>query len=87
MTSYVSASPNVPLEVSAVDGEDDVGGLCDGSHGAALGDAELVYGLDRERGDESVAVGVKLYVRDDCSAGDAGHAGRDLVAGADLHGS
>jgi hypothetical protein len=44
----------VPLEVSAVDGEDDVGGLDDGSHGAALGDAELVYSFDRDRCDERV---------------------------------
>ena len=36
----------MPLEVSAVDGEDDVRGLDDGRHGAALGDAELVYGFD-----------------------------------------
>ena len=46
MTSYALAPLNVPLEVSAVDAEDDVRRLDDGSHGAALGDAELVYGLD-----------------------------------------
>ena len=56
MTSCVLAPLNVPLEVSAVDGEDDVGGLDDGSHGAALGDAELVYGLDRDRCDEPGAL-------------------------------
>ena len=87
MTSYVLAPPKVPLEVSAVDGEDDVRGLDDGRHGAALGDAELVYGFDRDRCDEPGAVGVKHYVRDGFSAGDAGHAGRDLVSCADLHGT
>jgi hypothetical protein len=77
----------MPLEVSAVDREDDVRGLDDGSDGAALRDAELAYGLDRDRCDEPGAVSVKHYVRDGFSARDAGHAGRDLVACADLHGS
>jgi hypothetical protein len=86
VTSYLLAPLNVPLEGSGIDGDDDVGGLHDGSHGAALGDAELVYGLDGDRCDEPGAVGVKLYVRDGFSAGDAGYAGRYLVACADLHG-
>jgi hypothetical protein len=76
VTSYLLAPLNVALQVSAVDGEDDVRGLDDGSHGAALGNAKLVYGLDGDRCDEPGAVGVKLYVRDGFSAGDAGYAGR-----------
>jgi hypothetical protein len=39
-----------------------------------------------DRCDEPGAVGVKLSVRDGFSASDAGHAGRNLVACADLHG-
>jgi len=41
VTSYIPSTERA-LEVSAVDGEDDVGGLNDRRHGAALSDAELV---------------------------------------------
>jgi hypothetical protein len=75
----------LPLEGSAVHGKDDVRGLHDGSDGAALGDTELVYSLDRDGCDEPGAVGVKLHVGDRFPTGDIGHAGRDLVACADLH--
>jgi DNA-binding SARP family transcriptional activator len=67
------------------DGDDDVGGLDDGGDLAAGRQAELVGGLHRDRRDQPDAAGVQLDVGGGLAAGDAGHPGPDLVAGAESH--
>src|SRR5579862_7733125 len=70
---------------TSVGGQDDVRGLDHDGDLAAFGDAELLDGLDGDRGDQAAAAGVEGDVGDGLSGGDADDRGRDLVARTQLH--
>src|SRR5580704_14698305 len=70
---------------SEVDGDDHVRGLDHRDDLAALGEAEVLNGLNGDRGHQAIAASVQFYVRDGFPHVDPGDPGGYLVTRAQRH--